>query len=432
MVYLKRRERLMALLPPHSVAIISASSEIYRNGDTHYRFRQQSDFYYLTGFNEPDAILVIQTSPYFNTILFNRERDKTSEQWTGRRLGQEDAPMTLNIDRAYPIEAFKAELPQLLMGFDHLYFDLNGDKALQDVVLTTLNTVKSKVRQGIKAPQAIFSLHELIANLRLFKTEDEIALLQKAADISVKAHQKVMQYTKPGRKEYELEGLFVGEILSQGCRSVAYDCIVGGGENACVLHYTDNNETLNDGDMVLIDAGGEYQNYAADITRTFPVNGRFSKPQRALYEVVLKAQQEAIKAIKPGLLWNEIQNIIVHHLTKGLIDLNILKGPLESLIEAAAYKAYYMHSSGHWLGLDVHDVGQYKINNEWRTLAPGMVLTVEPGLYIPIDDEDVPEVYRGIGIRIEDDILVTKDGHQNLTAALPVCCDDIEALMSGN
>lgn len=427
--YQKRRQALAAKLTHNAIAIIPAARELLRNGDAHHRFRQDSDFYYLTGYNEPDALLLITSGPASQSILFNRPRDEASEIWTGKRLGQEAAIAELGMSEAYSIDVLDTLLPQHLAGKSTLYFSLNRAPFWDKVVLDALSFVKAQSRRGIQAPHAIAAIDEILGEMRLFKSEVELNLMRKAASISVAAHERAMKCCRPGMYEYALEAELTYVMSQQGCRSVAYDSIVGSGENACVLHYTDNNAILQEGQLLLVDAGGEYQNYASDITRTYPVNGRFSPDQRAIYEVVLAAQQAGIACIKPGLQWPRIQEIILEVLTQGLVRLGILTGEVDALIEACAYKPFYMHSSGHWLGLDVHDVGLYKLEGEWRALLPGMVLTVEPGLYIAPNSEGVDERWWGIGIRIEDDILVTEDGHENLTAALATSCDAIEALM---
>ncbi|KTD18753.1 Xaa-Pro aminopeptidase [Legionella lansingensis] len=427
--YQLRRKQLAAKLPQGAIAIIPAASEILRNGDAHYRFRQDSDFYYLTGFNEPDALLYILAGEKGESYLFNRPRNAAQEQWTGKRLGQENACDVLGVSDAYSIDDLDSHLPNLLSDRTAIYYAIGRHPAYEKKILQALQIVKGKIRRGIKAPEIVHDLDSLVSEMRLFKSEAELALMRKAAEISVQAHKRAMKACRHVQTEYQLEAELVYEFARGGCRSVAYDPIVGGGANSCILHYTENNQPLREGDLVLIDAGGEYQNYAADITRTFPVNGKFSPEQRAIYELVLKAQTAGIAAIKPGLAWNEIQNIIVRILTTGLCELGLLKGEIDSLIANEAYKPFYMHNSGHWLGLDVHDAGRYKIHGEWRFLEPGMVVTVEPGLYISAGMEGVDKRWWNIGVRIEDDILVTREGHENLTAALPVDIADIEALM---
>lgn len=427
--YQDRRQKLALQLPANSVALIPAASEALRNGDAHYRFRQDSNFYYLTGFDEPDALLVLTSGKDCQSTLFNRPRNPAEEQWTGTRLGQAGALSELGMHAAHPNNNLAEELPKLLSGKTALYYALGRNPQFEKNLMHALNTLKAQVRRGLKAPDLLGDLEPILGELRLFKSEAEIDLMRKAATISVGAHQRAMLRCRHIENEYQLEAELIYEFSRQGCRSVAYDPIVGSGENACILHYTKNNAPLRAGDLVLIDAGGEYENYAADITRTFPVSGTFSPEQKSIYELVLKAQKAGIAAIKPGLAWNGVQQIMVEILTTGLCELGILQGTVEELIANEAYKPFYMHNSGHWLGLDVHDSGQYKINNEWRPLEAGMVLTVEPGLYISANLPNVDKKWLGIGVRIEDDVLVTRNGHEVLTGALPVDVDAIEALM---
>ncbi|KTC91411.1 Xaa-Pro aminopeptidase [Fluoribacter dumoffii] len=427
--YQSRRNQLAHKLPQGSVALIPAAHEIIRNGDAHYRFRQDSNFYYLTGFNEPDALLVLIAGVENQSILFNRLRNPAEEQWTGKRLGQDGAVSELGMQAAFPISSVEEELPKLLNGKSAIYYAFACNPEIEKTITNTLKTLKNQVRRGVKAPDQLCDLGPILGEMRLFKSEAELELMRRAASISVKAHEQAMRRCKHLEHEYQLEAELIYEFSRHGCRSVAYDPIVGCGENACVLHYTENSKPLHRGSLVLIDAGGEYENYAADITRTFPINGAFSPEQRSIYELVLKAQKAGIAAVKPGLPWNKIQEIMVRILTEGLCSLGILNGDIEELIAKEAYKPFYMHNSGHWLGLDVHDSGLYKINGEWRALEPGMVLTVEPGLYISANIPGVEERWWGIGVRIEDDVAVTKTGHEVLTAALPVEIHEIEALM---
>ena len=426
--YQARRHALASRLPADSIAVIPAASELLRNGDAHYRFRQDSDFSYLTGFNEPDALLLISASESF---LFNRPRDPAQEQWTGKRLGQEGACEVLGVTAAYSIETLDTRLPELLMGKHAIYYTVGRYPLWEKRILDAWQIVKGQARRGITAPEAFCDLAALLGEMRLFKSPAEIALMQQAATISVAAHKRAMRACKNATHEYQLEAELLYEFARQGCRSVAYDSIVAGGANACVLHYTENDQPLKQGDLVLIDAGGEFLNYAADITRTFPLNGCFSPEQRAIYELVLRAQKAGIHLVRPGCLWNEVQQIIVYTLTAGLVELGILQGSVEQLIASEAYKPFYMHNSGHWLGMDVHDCGAYKVNNKWRPLEPGMVLTVEPGLYISADSKGVDKRWWGIGVRIEDDIHVTENGYHNLTGELPVDIEDLEALIRG-
>lgn len=427
--YEARRKKLAKNLPAGSVAIIPAAHEALRNGDAHYRFRQDSNFYYLTGFNEPDALLVLIAGTDGQSVLFNRPRNPAAEQWTGKRLGQEGAVTELGMHAAFPVNSIAEELPNLLGGRSAVYYALARNPELEKIIMSALLVLKGQVRRGIKVPESLCDLEPILGEMRLFKSEAELDSLRQAARISVAAHLRAMRQCKHVQHEYQLEAELNYEFNRQGCRSVAYDSIVGGGENACVLHYTDNNQPLNQGDLVLIDAGGEYENYAADITRTFPVSGTFSPEQKSIYELVRKAQEAGIAAIKPGLPWNAVQQTILRILTEGLCELGILHGDVEQLLANEAYKPFYMHNSGHWLGLDVHDSGVYKINGEWRSLEAGMVLTVEPGLYISSETHGVDKRWWGIGVRIEDDVVVTKTGHEVLTGALPVDVHAIEALM---
>ena len=429
--YQQRRRALAMGLPSGCIAVIPAASELLRNGDVHYRFRQDSDFYYLTGFGEPDALLLITSGAESESFLFNRPRDPQREQWTGKCLGQENASEVLAIDAAYPLASLDARLPELLAGKQAIYYSLGHRPSWDARILQALQLVKGQVRRGVKAPDAICCLAPIMSEMRLFKRPTEIDLMQKAARITVTGHQQAMQACRRAKNEYELEAALLYEFSRQGCRSVAYDSIVAGGGNACVLHYTDNNQPLKPGDLVLIDAGAEYENYAADVTRTFPINGHFSAEQRSIYELVLLAQKAGIACVRPGCVWDEVQRTIVRILTSGLVDLGLLHGDVDDLIERTAYSPFYMHNSGHWLGLDVHDCGQYKTNGQWRALEEGMVLTVEPGLYISAGLDGVDSRWWDIGVRIEDDILVTSKGHVNLTAALAVEIDDLEALVRG-
>ena len=429
--YQLRRSELAKRLPSGSIAVIPAASESLRNGDAHYRFRQDSDFYYLTGFNEPDALLLIHAGNEGESVLFNRPRNPVEEQWTGVRLGQAGAKELLGMDAAYPITELSVRLPELLAGKEAVYYAMGRYPLWEAHILEAWKVVKGQIRRGVQAPEAFCDLAPHLGEMRLFKSPAEMALMQRAADISVVAHQHAMRACRKSTHEYQLEAELLYELTRQGSRSVAYDSIIAGGHNACILHYTDNNQPLNQGDLVLIDAGAEFENYAADITRTFPVSGHFTKEQRLIYELVLCAQKAGIACIRPGCLWDEVQKTIVQILTTGLVELGLLQGIVEDLITREAYKPFYMHNSGHWLGLDVHDVGCYKLDEKWRPLAPGMVLTVEPGLYISANMEGVDKRWWGIGVRIEDDIQVTIEGHKNLSEALAVNIDDLEALVCG-
>jgi Xaa-Pro aminopeptidase len=428
--YQNRRQQLAKRLPAGSIALIPAASECLRNGDAH-RFRQDSDFYYLTGFNEPDAVLLIMAGQSGESVLFNRARNFTEEQWTGTRLGQDGACAKLGVNAAYPIADLKTRLPEWFADKTAVYYPMSRYPACDQLIVDTWKTVKGQVRRGTDAPHVFADITSILGEMRLLKSKAEIQIMREAARISVAAHQRAMRTCRQAQFEYELEAEIIYELTRQGCRSMAYDAIIAGGSNACILHYTDNNQPLRAGNLLLIDAGGEYQNYAADITRTFPINGHFSAEQKAIYELVLAAQKAGIACIQPGCVWEDAQLAIVRVLTSGLVDLGLLHGTLDDLIATEAYKPFYMHRSGHWLGLDVHDVGRYKVDGNWRKLKPGMVLTVEPGLYIHESIQGIDRRWHGIGVRIEDDIAVTFDGPENLTGALAVEINEIEALVRG-
>ena len=429
--YQQRRSALAKQLKPNSIAIIPAAKEILRNGDAHYRFRQDSNFWYLTGYNEPEALLVIIAGGKAESILFNRKKDAAREQWEGRRLGQQQAGAVLGVQQAFPIDEVKAHLLTMMSDADIIYYPQSAYPDWQSLITELLLTLKQSARKGMSAPSTMIDVEPLLSELRLFKSDAEISLLKKAARISAAAHIRAMQYCNSCENETQLEAHLCYEFNRNGCRAVAYQPIVGSGENSCILHYGDNDASLKKDALVLIDAGGEYGNYAADITRTFPVNGRYSDAQRTVYQWVLKAQQAGIACIKPGVRWDTVQHTMIKILVMGLLDMGILEGDMESLIESKAYLPYYMHNSGHWLGLDVHDCGAYKKDGQWRVFEPGMVLTVEPGLYLSSSLPGLDKRWHGIGVRIEDDILVTKDGHENLSADVPVEIDAIEALMRG-
>ena len=425
-----RRAALIAAVGPDAAVIVPAALHPRRNRDTEYRFRQDSDFWYLSGFPEPEALIVLLPGrPEGEFVLFCRPRDREMEIWNGYRAGPEGAVAIYGADQAFPVAEADQRLPELLAGRRVVVAPL-GSRPDMDARLTGwLNAVRARARAGITAPAEVRLLDGPLHALRLHKSEAEVAVMQAAADLSAEAHRRAMAVTRAGRHEYELEAELLHEFTRHGCPAPAYGSIVGGGPNACILHYTENNAPLRDGDLVLIDAGGELDHYAADITRTFPVSGRFSAPQRALYELVLAAQAAAIAAVAPGRRWNEPHDAAVRVLTEGLVRLGLLAGEPDALIRDGAYRRFYMHRTGHWLGMDVHDVGDYQIDGDWRPLAPGMVLTVEPGLYVAPDDDSVDPAWRGIGIRIEDDVLVTADGCRVLTAACPKTVEEIEALV---
>jgi Xaa-Pro aminopeptidase len=427
----QRRKQLMQRMKKNSVALIASAPAAIRNRDTEYPYRQHSDFYYLTGFNEPESVAVFAPGrKQGEFVLFCREFDPEKAIWTGRHAGLEGARDEFGADEALSIAELDQALPGLLEDRDRVYFHIGYDEELDQKVMRAVNAVRGRVRTGVTAPYEFVALEHLLHEQRLIKTPAELKRMRKAAEVSVLAHRRAMRACRPGLHEYEIEAELLHEFNRHGLRAPAYPCIVAGGANACVLHYTENRDPLRDGDLLLIDAGAECEHYAADITRTFPVNGRFSEPQRLIYELVLDAQSAAIDAVRPGKSWIEPHEAALKVLTKGLVRLGLLEGKTSRLIKDEAYKKFYMHRTGHWLGMDVHDVGLYKLDGEWRKLEPGMVLTVEPGLYIAPDRADVDPKWRGIGVRIEDDVLVTQDGPEILTAGLPKTVADIEAFMA--
>jgi len=434
MDYQARRQHLANHLPADALVVIPAASEHIRNGDSHYRFRQDSDFYYLTGFDEPDAVLFITGGEQSESILFNRPKSELEERWTGPRLGQADAPARLSVDAAYPIAELETKLLEILLDKRAIYYPMGRYPMHERMLRDAWTRVKSQARRGQHVPEVCADIMPILSEMRVIKDDSEIRCMREAARISVKAHEAVMRACKHARHEYELEAEFLYALGREGCQNIAYSSIVAGGANACVLHYINNNQVLDPSQLVLVDAGGEVGYYAADITRTYPVSGKFSTEQRLMYDLVWRAQKAGIACVKPGMAWDSMQAAIVHELTLGLCELDILNGSkhsVEQLIELGAYKPFYMHSSGHWLGLDVHDVGAYFVDNKSRLLEPGMALTVEPGLYIPENYEGIDPKWWGIGIRIEDDILVTQAGHDNLTGALAVAPEALEDLIRG-
>jgi len=428
--YRRRRRALLRALGREGLAILPAAREVIRNRDVHYPFRQSSDFSYLTGFPEPDGVAVLAPGrKEGELVLFCRPRDPEREQWDGPRAGVEGAVALYGADQAFPLGDLDAQMPGLMDGRERLYFPVGADPDFDARVLAWVSQVRAQVRKGASPPEVFITIESLLHEQRLRKSAAELKVMRRAARISAQAHRHLMRFCRPGRRESDLESEFLHQCAIQGARWQAYQPIVAGGANACVLHYVANDAELKDGDLALIDAGCELDGYASDITRTFPVNGRFSPPQRAIYEVVLEAQAAAIAKARPGNAWNEPHEAVLQVLTKGLIRLGILSGRPGRLIKEEAYKPYYMHRTGHWLGMDVHDVGRYKHNDKWRTLEPGMVLTVEPGLYMPAT-EAVPAPFRSIGVRIEDDIVITEDGSEVLSATAPKDPDAIEALMA--
>ncbi len=414
-----------------SIAILPTASVYIRNRDVEFPFRPDSDFFYLTAYPEPEAVAVlIPDRADGEFILFCRESDEEMETWHGRRAGLEGALKIYGADDAFPIEDMDDILPGLIEGHERIFYNMGNDQNFDHRVLSWVKQIRGKSRTGVVAPDEFISLNHFLHDMRLYKSRHEVTLMRQAAKISAGAHKRVMSYCKPGMHEYQLEAELVHEFMKSGSRAAAYPSIVGSGENGCILHYTENRDEIADGDLLLIDAGAEYHGYASDITRTFPANGMFSTAQRQAYDLVLKAQLAAIEQVQPGNHWNDPHDAAVRVLTEGMIELGILKGDVDELIKDQVYTKYYMHRTGHWIGMDVHDVGDYKVDNEWRMLEPGMVLTIEPGLYMPAGTKGLPKKWWNIGIRIEDDVLVTKDGYEVLSKDAPKTADEIEALMT--
>jgi Xaa-Pro aminopeptidase len=426
-IYRRRREQLAKAMAA-GVAVVPTAPERIRNRDTHYPYRFDSHFYYLTGFAEPEATLVIVAGPSPKTLLFCREKNEEREVWEGFRYGPQAARERFGFDEAHPIEALDEAMPALLENQPALLYPVGDDPAWDLRATRWLNAVRARARAGVAAPDRLQDVRVAIDEQRLIKDAHELALMRRSARIASAAHRRAMQATRPGRNEYEIEAELLYEFRRAGAQFPAYWPIVAGGANACVLHYVFNNAPLADGDLLLIDAGCELDGYASDITRTFPVNGRFTAAQREVYEIVLAAQLAAIDKVRAGNLWNEPHDAAVRVLAQGMLDLNLLSGSLDQVLEKETYKRFYMHRTGHWLGLDVHDAGDYKRAGKWRALQPGMVLTVEPGLYIRAAP-DVPERLHDIGVRIEDDVAVSARGCEVLTAEAPKRIEDIEALM---
>lgn len=428
--YRQRRELLMQNMDANSIAILAAAPISNRNASVDYPYRQNSDFFYLSGFSEPEAVMaIIPGREHGEFVLFCRERDPLKEMWDGLRAGQEGAINDFGADDAFPISDIDEILPGLIEGRERVYYSVGKNPVFDQQLMDWVNSIRSKARLGAQPPKEFVMLDHVLHEMRLFKSPAEVDAMQKAADISCRAHIRAMQAVQPGMHEYELEAELDYEFRKSGARLPAYSSIVAAGKNACILHYIDNNAQIQDGDLILIDAGCELDCYASDITRTFPANGRFSTEQKALYELTLAANLAAIDCVRPGNHWNEPHDATVRIITEGLLELGLLRGDINTLIATEAYRRFYMHRAGHWLGLDVHDVGDYKVAGQWRLLEPGMVMTIEPGIYVAADDISVDEKWRGIGIRIEDNVLVTKTGHRVLTSAAPKSVADIEQLM---
>ena len=427
-----RRDRLAEAMGPNSIAIIETSQEAMRNRDADYKYRTDSSFFYLTGFAEPEAVAVIETSENgeeYTYSLFCRERNREMEIWNGYRAGVDGAVDDYDADEAYAIDLLDEEIIEKLLNKEKLFYRIGQRAEFDARVAKWIVEANGESRKGTTAPAQLIQLDRIVDEMRLHKDAEEIQLMQIASNISAEAHTQAMKAVRPGMMEYALEAELNYVFGKNGCVP-SYNSIVGGGENGCILHYVENNKELKDGDLVLIDAACEYEFYASDITRTFPVNGKFSPEQKALYQVVLDAQIAAIEAVRIGNSYKEPHHVAVRILVQGLLNLGIMQGDIEEIIEKESFRQFYMHGTGHWLGMDVHDVGSYKQNGEWRTYEEGMVVTVEPGLYIAPDDETVDAKWRGIGIRIEDDIVATKNGPLNLTSKVVKTIEDIEALMA--
>lgn len=428
--FLRRRQTLLSKMAPGSAALIFAAPEATRSADSEYPYRQNSDFWYFTGFNEPEAVLVLIKSAehHSHSVLFNRVRDKNAEIWFGRRLGQEAAPEKLAVDRALAFSEIGQHLWQLLNGLDVVYHAQGLYPYADKIVFAALEKLRAGTRQNLSAPASMTDWRPWVHEMRLFKSPEEIAVLRRAGEISALAHTRAMKTCRAGLFEYHLEGEIHHEFNRHGARYPSYNTIVGAGENGCILHYTENESELRDSDLVLIDAGCEYLGYAGDITRTFPVSGKFSPAQREIYDIVLASLDTALALYRPGTSIQAVTAEVVRVMVSGLVRLGILHGDVDQLVADNAHRPFFMHGLSHWLGLDVHDVGNYGPDRS-RLLEPGMVLTVEPGLYIS-PQANVPVQYRGIGIRIEDDIVITETGNENLTASVVKRADDIEALMA--
>jgi len=428
--YARRRRQLMRRAGTGSIVILQAAPARIRNNDAHYAYRQDSDFLYLTGFPEHDALLVLLPDEgEGRSILFCRERDPQREMWDGRMVGLESALADYGMDEAWDIKEAETRLRDMLPDRERIFHDLGRDPMFDQRLIGWLNEFRGTARKTFHAPEEIHALHDMLHDMRVYKSREELAVMRKSAKVAIEAHETAMRTCVPGMSEADIHAGLMHTFIRNHCEA-SYLPIVAGGANACVLHYIENREPLNDGDLLLIDAGAELDGYASDITRTFPVNGRYSDARRALYDVVLEAQARAMENVRAGKQWQDVHQAAVRIATEGMVELGILKGEVETLIESEDYKRFYVHNTGHWLGLDVHDVGEYTIDGHSRELEPGMVLTVEPGIYIPPETDDVDERWRGIGIRIEDNVAVTRDDPRILTQGLARTADEIEELMA--
>ena len=423
-------KEFMRRMDPNSVAIIPSARETTRSNDTHYRFRQDSDFFYLTGFEEPEAIAVVKPPAEHPYTLFVRPRDPEREIWDGRRAGVEGAKKEFGANESFPIVEFDEKLQDILDGADKLYYRLGVNSDLDDTIIRQVARMRALNRKPIHPPQTIVDPATIIHEMRVVKSPEEIEIMQRAADIAAEAHCEAMKAARPGMREYELEAIIERVFRQHGAAGPAYTSIVGAGPNATVLHYINNDGELRDGDLLLVDAGAEYKGYASDITRTFPISGKYTKAQREIYDLVLKAQKACVEMVRPSVTHDQLKQHSIEVLTEGMVELGLLKGDPEQLIKDKKYEQFYMHGLGHMLGIDVHDVGRYYYGKDSRALEPGVVMTVEPGIYISVDTKDIPEKYLGIGVRIEDDVLCTSNGPRVLTGKVPKEAEEIEALMA--
>ena len=428
--FARRRRQLMRMAGPDAILILPAAAERIRSNDSHYPYRQDSDFWYLSGFREPDAVLVLVPGrKHGEQLLFCRERDPERESWDGPRAGPDGAVARFGMDDAYPIADLDEILPGLIEGRSRVYYHFGRDAEFDLKLIGWVNRVRAQIKQGAQPPHEFLELGHLLHDLRRFKSRDELRALRRAAEIAAEAHLRAMRATRAGMHEYEVEAE-LQYVFRRHNAVAAYEPIVGAGANACVLHYRANDAPLAAGDLLLVDAGAEFEGYASDITRTYPVDGRYSPAQRAIYQLVLDAQHAAIAAVRPGVPWIAPHEAAVAVLCEGLLRLGLLKGSLAQALKEQTYRRFYMHKTGHWLGLDVHDVGDYRIDGEFRLLEPGMVFTIEPGLYVAPGSKGVAARWQGIGVRIEDDVVVTADGCEVLTAAAPKQIDEVEAAMA--
>jgi Xaa-Pro aminopeptidase len=426
----RRRRELVKMMGKGGIAILPAAPEKHRNGDVHYNYRPDSDFYYLTGFHEPESVAVLVPGrPQAEYVLFLRDRDPARETWDGKRAGPEGATRDYGADDAFPIGDIDDILPGLMENCPRVFYTMGLNPEFDQRVIGWINRLKAQVRSGVQPPLEFVALDHLLHDMRLYKSKAELDTMRRSAQIAVAAHKRALKFTQPGVNEYQVAAEVLYEFNRNGA-DISYHPIVGGGANSCILHYRENNQELKDGDMLLIDAGCEYGLYASDITCTFPVNGRFTPEQRAIYEVVLQAQYAAFDAVKPGNHWDDPHVAAVKSITQGLVKIGLLSGKVPALIKEGAYKKFFMHRTGHWLGMDVHDVGDYKVDGEWRVLEPNMVMTIEPGVYIPAGTKGVHKRWWNIGVRIEDDVAVSKGGYEVLTNGLPREPQDIERFMA--